>query len=217
MQKFSFDTIKNFDNHINGSIQGYSLLYELMIRLSEFFITRNSKSAIADLGCTSGRFINKLKECYPEIDCIGYDITDHNFIADGKATLLKKDLTDERFSLPKTQLVFSVFTLQFIPIEKRMKLLREIYDSLISNGAFFFCEKEYTNNAKLQEAFTFSNYDYKSKQFTPEEILQKERDIRKLMSPLDGETNIKMLRRSGFSKVELFFKSMNFSGYICIK
>ena len=37
MNKFSFDTVKDFDNHINNSIKGYDLLDYLILNLCSFF------------------------------------------------------------------------------------------------------------------------------------------------------------------------------------
>jgi hypothetical protein len=69
----------------------------------------------------------------------------------------------------------------------------------------------------IQEIFTFSNYDYKKNQFSPNEILSKEIDLRKLMNPLSEGENYKILNKLGFRNVTLFFQSLNFKGFLCIK
>lgn len=60
IQKFSFDTVKDFDNHISSSILGYDLLHSLILNISTFFIKDNC--TIVDLGCTSGKLINTIKD-----------------------------------------------------------------------------------------------------------------------------------------------------------
>lgn len=214
--KFSFDTIKDFDNHINASIYGYGLLHDLIINISEFFIQKGSENPIVDLGCTSGLLLSKLKKKYNYVNCIGYDKTSHNFISDDSIELRVADITND-FELPTSQIVYSVFTLQFIPYEFREQIIKKIYASLQPNGCFIFCEKEFANNAKFQEVYTFANYNNKAKQFSSEEIINKEKDIRSIMNPLKGEDNIKMLKKQGFKNIDVFFKSLNFTGYICQK
>ena len=133
MKKFSFESIDNFDNHINNSIKGYDLLDYLIVNISSFFIKENT--TIVDLGCTSGRLVDKLNRTY-NVDCIGYDLVDSNFI-ETKCDLVKEDITDPQFTILKTNLIISVFTFQFIDINKRLDLLKKVYDSLNVNGAYF--------------------------------------------------------------------------------
>lgn len=216
MDKFSFDTIKDFDNHINNSILGYSVLHDLLVNLTEFFIQKDNQMPVLDIGCTSGKLLQKISDRYPTLNCIGYDKTDHNFIqTTEKIKLVQADAT--KINFPKAQVIYSIFTLQFIPINYRESILRKIYNSLYQNGAFFFCEKEFAETAKLQEVYTFANYSNKKATFSSDEILQKEKDIRMLMSPLSSKENRKMLERVGFTRVDIFFKSLNFTGYICQK
>ena len=212
MKKFDFDTIKDFDNHISNSIYGYDVLHSLILNLSSFFIKNGTVPV--DLGCTSGKLIEIINKTY-NCECIGYDITDNNFISG--LDLRKQDITSEDFQIPETNLIFSIFTLQFIDYKKRIQILKKVHESLYKNGAFIVCEKEISSNGIIQECFTFSNYQHKKANFTADEILQKEYDIRSLMNPLQSNENIELLKEAGFNIIEPFFQSLNFKGYICKK
>jgi tRNA (cmo5U34)-methyltransferase len=212
MSKFSFDTVSDFDNHISSSICGYEVLHTLILNVSSFFIKK--ETVPIDLGCTSGKLLKAISEKY-QCKIIGYDITDKQFI-DG-LDLRIQDLTEENFCIPQTNLIFSVFTLQFIEFNKRLRILKKVYSSLNKNGCFVFCEKEICSNGVLQEVFTFSNYQYKQQHFTPDEILKKEYDLRNIMNIAESKTNLELLRNAGFKTVEPFFQSLNFKGYLCIK
>ena len=214
MNKFSFNTVKDFDNHINNSIKGYDLLDYLILNLCSFFT--KDETVVIDLGCTTGRLIDKINKKYNS-KCIGYDIIDNQFIKETNCELLKKDISNIDFTLPKANIILSIFTLQFIDINKRLEILKKVYSSLNINGAFIFCEKEICNDGVIQECFTFSNYDNKKQSFTAEEILGKEVDLRKLMNNLNSKQNIELLKESGFNVIEPFFQSLNFKGYICRK
>lgn len=200
---FNFSTISNFDNHINSSICGYDILHALIINISTFFIQENDPRPVVDLGCTSGKLLKDLGNIVKTVKRIGYDITDHNFL-DGE-DLRKADITSKDFIIPDSQLIYSIFTLQFIAFPSRLEILTKIQKSLSKTGAFIFCEKEYTTNARIQEVFTFSNYDYKRRNFSDEEILKKERDIRKIMTPTTSKTNLMLLEKAGFINTEVFF------------
>lgn len=214
MNKFSFNTVKDFDNHINNSIKGYDLLDYLILNLCSFFT--KDETVVIDLGCTTGRLLDKINKKYNS-KCIGYDIIDNQFIKETNCELLKKDISNIDFTLPKANIILSIFTLQFIDINKRLDILKKVYSSLNINGAFIFCEKEICNDGVIQECFTFSNYDNKKQSFTAEEILGKEVDLRKLMNNLNSKQNIELLKESGFNVIEPFFQSLNFKGYICRK
>lgn len=211
-QKFDFSTIKDFDNHISNSIYGYEILHNLIVNISSFFIKKNTVPI--DLGCTSGKLISIIEGTY-NCKCIGYDITDKQFIKG--LDLRLQDISDIDFKIPETNLIYSVFTLQFIDYEKRLDILEKVYNSLYKNGAFIFCEKEICSNGIIQEVFTFSNYQNKRKVFTSDEILNKEVDLRKLMNSLESYENMELLKKAGFKIIEPFFQSLNFKGYLCKK
>lgn len=214
MNDFKFNTIKDFDNHISNSIKGYSLLHDLIVNISSYFIKKDAM--ICDLGTTTGLLPIKLNNRY---DCkvTGYDIIDDNFInaKSSKVELKKANILE--IELPKSNLFFSVFTLQFLPIEKRLPLLKKIYASLNKSGALIICEKEYTENALTQEIFTFCNYENKINFFTAEDILSKEKQLRHSMQCLTKKENEMLFKKAGFKTPQVFFKSLNFTGYILIK
>ncbi len=135
--KFNFDTIADFDLHISGSINGYILLDHLISNIVSFFAKEGE--TIVDLGCTSGRLIEKLSKTHPETTCVGYDITDHNFLPTTGARLIKQDITEASFIIPPANVIMSIFTLQFLSYKDRTGVLKKIYSSLNTNGVFVVC------------------------------------------------------------------------------
>lgn len=215
-KEFSFSTIRDFDDHISKSITGYDLLYSLIDGISTFFI--KDKTVVVDLGCTTGLLANKLSEKEGVKSVYGYDIIGNQFVkTKPNVKFIVQDITDESFFIPNNNLTLMVFTLQFIEISKRQCVLNKVYESLNTNGAFIFCEKEISSNGIIQEVFTFSNYSNKLNHFSPVEILEKEKTLRRIMNSLESVENVKMLKKAGFKVIETFFKSLNFKGYLCKK
>jgi hypothetical protein len=64
-------------------------------------------------------------------------------------------------------------------------LVKKIYDVLNEGGALILSEKVNAKNAKInakiQEMLTFLYYDFRRKNFSPEDIMSKERSIRDQM------------------------------------
>lgn len=212
LKPFDFNTISDFDNHIDKSIPNYSFLIEAIKSISDYFVT--NEGVIYDIGCSTGKLLLSLPyKCKK----VGYDNSNLIPNKDFEGVLfLKEDVTGE-IKLQNAQIVYSIFTLQFINPTSRMMVLQKIYDNLNDGGAFIICEKVYQENGKLQEILTFSHYDFKSKNFTIDEIFSKEKDLRFIMKPKTLEENIMDLKKVGFKSVATFFQSFNFVGIIAIK
>ena len=215
--KFDFDTIENFDDHIDKSVSNYREITDLIKLLSTYFIT--DKSNVYDLGCSTGRLTKELSQENPEASFIGYDISS-NMIEDYHSKNLSfylRDVNDPEIKFYNTNLILSIFTLQFIELEKRVTLLKKIYDSLNRGGAFIVTEKIFLDSGFLQDVFIFTHYDQKQRTFQPKEILDKQRDLRKIMRPLTDKENIDIFKDAGFTKIETFYQSLNFKGWILVK
>jgi len=116
-------------------------------------------------------------------------------------------------------LVFSLFTLQFLPEKDRLALVTKIYEGLNEGGAFILSEKVHAKNAKIQEMVTFTYYDYKLKAFTANEVLNKERSIRSQMHLWSEYKIFEMLRAAGFvaNNMQLFWRNHLFIGVLAWK
>lgn len=225
MGKFNFNTIKDFDKHIELSIPNYQHLSSLVRSISTYFISKDSN--VYDLGCSSGLLLKEMSietrnRGIAQVNFIGYDITDNmiNQSYDLETPLNfhfeKKNITVD-LNLVNTNLVLSIFTLQFLKPDDRWEVIRNVYKQLNSGGAMIIAEKVFTKYGFMQDLFTFSYYDYKQKSFTAEEILKKQSDLREIMRPLSSEQNVAMFKDCGFECVECFFQSLLFKAWVLVK
>lgn len=208
MKKFDFNTIENFDEHINKSIPNYNVLWNSIRSMSEYFFVDGEN--VFDLGCSTGKLLKSL-----DTKCckIGYDIAD---LLPQEEGFCNVDL-NEFFTIDNACVVYSIFTMQFLKPSNRFHYLRTIYDGLNKGGALFICEKIYHDDGKIQEIFSFSHYDYKLNYFSSNEIISKERDLRYIMKPSTENELFTLLREVGFNKVNTFWQMFNFKGIIAIK
>jgi tRNA (cmo5U34)-methyltransferase len=210
-EKFDFNTIQDFDNHILKSIPNYDILIKTIMSMSDYFISKDSN--IYDLGCSTGRLLKSIPYKNKKI---GYD----------NASLMPKDDEDvefrncdlnENFDINNACMVYSLFTMQFLNKISRQNFCNTIYDGLNEGGAFIISEKIYQENGLMQEILSFSHYDYKCEHFSEEEIIKKEKDLRYIMKPNSMEENLNLLKNAGFEKITQFWQSYNFVGLIAIK
>ena len=223
---FSFAAYADdFDRHIASSIRGYDNLREDCVALSHYFIQKNS--TVLDIGCSSGEFLRSVrdhnqKRC-ASVNYVGLDIEgefkDQWFSRRARNLRFKKADARTYDGYENLSLVFSLFTLQFLPERDRLALVKKIYKGLNEGGAFILSEKVHAKNAKIQEMLTFTYYDHKLKTFTPKEVLNKERSIRSQMHLWSEYKLFEMLRAAGFvaDNMQLFWRNHLFIGVLAWK
>jgi len=111
----------------------------------------------------------------------------------------------------------SIFTLQFLPRVDRRSVMETIFKTLNPGGAFIFSEKIYAASSKIQDMMTFIYYDFKRKQFSEKDILEKEISLREIMRPISEKDILSELKDVGFKQYDVFFRRYNFIGIIAIK
>jgi tRNA (cmo5U34)-methyltransferase len=209
MTEFSFDTIRDFDEHIKLSIPNYDILAESIVNLSRYFTIDGT--AVIDLGCSTGRILEAIPHDGKKL---GLD-NSSNLLPHSHDNVhyLNEDITtfDE---YDESSLVLSIFTLQFIDRMNRKKILDRIFASLVGGGALIIAEKTMAKTGFGQEMLNFAHYDHKLKSFTPKQVLEKERTLRKLMRCNTQEENEELVTSVGFDKGVMFWKFFGFEGSI---
>ena len=214
---------RDFEEHIKNSIPNYKGMRSLLPSIASNFLVKNSN--IYDIGCSSGDMLLELQKdfstVHSDLSYVGYDIAGNllpNLDYAPNCSFFPRDVTEPKLKFFNTSLIFSLFTLQFIELPKRIALVEKIYNSLDKRGGFIVCEKIYSNNAFTEDIFTFSNYEKKYQNgFKAKDILQKQQDLRSIMFPLTQAENEKIFRDAGFQVIEVFFKSLNFIGWVLVK
>lgn len=223
---------EGFDDHIEHSIRGYSNLLEDVVSYSRYFVEDGTN--VVDIGCSTGKLTERIimenQDHCAEAHYVGvelaqgfhndldkrYDnITNNNPWVD--LDFIKGDIREYDFN--NCSLVTSIFTLQFMPPRHRRNVLENIYRGLNNGGAFIFAEKTVADNPRIQEMITFNYYDYKRKNFSTEDIMDKERTLRHMMKPntwKEIQSNL-AVAGWGFDQIQPFWRNHMFVGAIAIK
>lgn len=222
--QFNDDVSEVFDNHVRQSVPHYESIQHLVAQLSDFFVQPNG--LIYDIGCATGETIRHIHERHNQkrVRFIGIDESEpmlRKAIEKNKEneTIQFVQQSIEHFSFnDKSNMVLSILTLQFVPIEERDAVVKKVYESLQKGGAFVLVEKSYPGHPKLQEVFTQLYHDMKEQQnLSPKDIREKDKSLRGVLQPLTEEQNRELLQTAGFSTVDTFFKHLHFTGFIAIK
>ena len=223
---------EGFDDHIEHSIRGYSNLLQDVIAYSRYFVEDGTN--VVDIGCSTGKLTEALilenqDHCYnanyvgvelatgfyDDLDKRYQNITSNNPWA--SVNFVKDDIRN--FGFENCSLITSLFTLQFMPPRHRRSVLEKIYEGLNYGGAFIFAEKTVADDPRVQEMITFNYYDYKRQNFTTEDIMDKEKNLRHMMKPNTWKEIVSNLACAGFSfdKIQPFWRNHMFVGAIAIK
>ena len=124
----------------------------------------------------------------------------------------------ENLDLPKSNLIISYYTMQFISPSIRQAIIEKIYDSLDWGGAFLMFEKVRASDARFQDYASQIYNEFKiDNEFSETEIINKSRSIKGVMEPFSSQANIDLLKRAGFEDVQSIFKWVCFEGFLAIK
>ena len=222
---FTFDELvaSCFGDMLKRSVPEHDTMRELVSIVGEKYV--KPSTTIVDIGCswgdavlpfverhnsecdfslydTSKSMLSVCKERYDPIESVKVRYHD---ICDG--------IDDKNVSL-----ILSVLTVQFTPIEKRHRLLRSFYDALNKGGALIYVEKVLGDTTDINEMLVDSYYETKKKNgYTKEQIESKRLSLEGVLVPITAKWNEDLLRKSGFSQVDCFWRSLNFAGWVAVK
>lgn len=221
---WDFDTgvAKTFDSHVKKSVPLYDEGHQIIIDSSDYFIKKHSN--VYDIGCSTGKLIQKLSKHHEHKDNINFFGIDssqemitsakNNGIENSRFT--KGDIT--KLKIKKNSMTILYYTLQFIDTAYRQEVINKIYDSLEWGGALFLFEKVRAADARFQDITTTTYEEYKARNnFTDDEIMSKKRSLIGILEPFSTQGNLDMLKRAGFIDINSIFKYICFEGFLAIK
>ena len=184
---------------------------------------------LLDIGCSDGLMLDALfTRLGSSCRFTGIDISEPMLnkarerfseqIMRGQITISNCDLRTD-FPSGEFDLITSILSIQFTPIEYRQHIIQNIYDSLSDNkGCFIMVEKVLGNTDYLNKLMVDTYYTMKEANgYSQEQIERKRLSLEGVLVPVTNEWNIQLLKQSGFRQVDVFWRWMNFVGYIAIK
>jgi tRNA (cmo5U34)-methyltransferase len=225
--KWEFDdsVAKVFSDMLRRSIPQYEIMRDLINMIATNYIPEKH-GRVMDLGSSRGDSIYILSRMNTSAEFLGVEISkpmlrvlEERFKDIDNVEILERDLRYERVpTMYSWNVVLSILTIQFIPIEYRPRIIKEIYDSLASGGVFVLVEKLIGIFGETDSLFNNLYKDYKIKQgYKEEEVIRKRLSLEGVLVPVSSKFNESMLTDAGFKEVECFWRYCNFAGWIARK
>lgn len=215
-----------FDDMLQRSIPLYGEIIQRQAQLMPAFYQENSR--IYDLGCSTGNL--GLAAC----EVMG-DTPFHMIAVDNSASMLaiyderrralpagdqielvNDDVT--RMPIENASVVIINFTLQFLSLANRDRLIDRVYRGLRPGGVLLFSEKIVHADedfCALQQDFY---YRFKRENgYSDLAIAQKREALEKILIPETVGDHLKRVNSAGFKRLDIWLKWFNFCSWTCQK
>ncbi|MCT8517179.1 carboxy-S-adenosyl-L-methionine synthase CmoA [Glaesserella parasuis] len=225
---FTFDesVAEVFPDMIQRSVPGYSNIITAIGMLASRFVT--DQSNVYDLGCSRGAGILSIRRNVEKagVRIIGVDNSEpmvercrrhlEAYHSDIPVEILCDDI--RHVEIKNASMVVLNFTLQFLPREDRLALLRKIYYGLNPNGVLVLSEKFTFEDNTINELLIDLHHTFKrANGYSELEVSQKRTALENVMRTDSIDTHKARLKEAGFSQVDLWFQCFNFGSMITIK
>lgn len=125
---------------------------------------------------------------------------------------------DPRFPTDGTSLILSTFTLQFVPVEHRQRILADAYRNLKPGGCLVLAEKCLAEDGEAQPELVRLYHDRKVESgYTRDEVEAKRASLENSLVPLKASWNEDLLRGAGFRVVQRYWQAFSFCSWFAIK
>ena len=224
--EFDGEVASVFDDMLSRSIPQYDVMRRACFDMACKYIQPNTD--ILDLGCSRGESLAFLVDRFGSDNrYIGIDVSQpmidaakDRFKREVERGVVKIDNFDLRAGFPfvLASVTLCVLTLQFTPIEYRLRIMQDIYDHIMPGGALILVEKVIGGSAKLNASMVDIYYDLKSRNgYSQEQIERKRLSLEGVLVPMTAKWNEEMMSIVGFRQIDCFWRWMNFAGWVAIK
>ena len=195
-----------FDTHVARSVPAYAEGQELIADIADQLVPPGGR--VYDLGCSTGALTAQLASRLAPRRVGGRrrgSRAGHG--RPGRAALCAampqvrfETSSLEELALEPADMIVSYYTLQFVALRERGRIVARIREALAPGGAFVLFEKVLASSPRNQATAEGAYADWKGRQgFGDEEIAAKARSIRGVLQPFSPEENDAMLREAGFT------------------
>jgi tRNA (cmo5U34)-methyltransferase len=228
IEDFSFDKAVSdaFDDMVDRSVPGYRTLIANIGPIASHFLRADTNCY--DLGCSHGAASLSIFNCRP-FDSISIHAVDNSsamieqceYLVSqaGASHYINSELADiNDVDIQNASFVVLNLTLQFLPIEKRLKLLDKIAQGMNFGGALVLTEKIILPDETIENLFQELHTKFKSvNQYSQLEISQKRKAIENVLIRESLQDHQQRLSSVGFSNVSVWFQCLNFVSLLAVK
>ena len=216
-----------FEDMLARSIPGYQTMREIVTTAASAYLQQGG--LVVDLGTSHGEGIIQIARACPRAHFLGIETSEpmmtraRECIAAANVRndvrLVQGDLRDpDQYPTERAQVVLSVLTLQFIPIEHRQRIIYQVRRSLSGeSGALILVEKVLGASAPLDALMVESYHTLKIRNgYDRDEVRRKALALEGVLVPVTARMNEELLRGAGFAQVDCIWRHYNFAAWVAL-
>lgn len=212
----------SFEDMLQRSIPQHDVMRRAVVDVGERFARPGT--TVVDLGCSRGEALATFHERLGgTVSYLGVEVSDPMLEAARRrfeGTHVRVEKLDLRtaYPTPTASVTLAVLTLQFVPIEHRLRILRDAWRHTSPGGCLVVVEKVLGETADLDALMVDLYYGRKREAgYTQEDIDRKRLSLEGVLVPVTYKWNVEMLRSAGFTEVDCFWRWMNFCGLVAVR
>ena len=228
VEGFRFDqpVVEVFPDMIKRSVPGYATTISMIGTLAERYA--QSDSNCYDLGCSLGAATLAMRHRIQSANTTIIGIDNSPAMIERCQTVIDADSAEvpvalhcqsiEETSITNASVIVLNFTLQFVPVERRLEILSKLWRGLRPGGVLILSEKVSFEDKDHQELMIELHHDFKEANgYSKLEIAQKRSALENVLIPETLETHRSRLKSAGFSSCDVWFQCFNFASMIALK
>jgi tRNA (cmo5U34)-methyltransferase len=223
---FNEDVAEVFAEMLENSIPSYQQMRLWTTRLAFNYL--KPAASVVDLGASRGDAFAPLLAAEPSAKFLAIEASEpmrevlvRRFQNAPNVTVSRCDLRYDSaaaLSAASADLVLSILTLMFVPVEYRQEVLSNVHQALKPGGALLLVEKVLGADACMDRILREEYYKFKADNgYTQEAIVRKKHSLEGVLVPVTAQWNIDLLKSVGFSHVDCFWRSLNFCGFLAVR
>jgi tRNA (cmo5U34)-methyltransferase len=228
IQDFNFGhaTALVFDDMLQRSVPYYAEVQRMMGEIAADYA--QAGTSVVDLGCSTGTTLITLDHFVPpDVRFVGVDYSPE-MLKKAKEKLgkagVKRELEfrcqdlNQGVQIENASVVILNLTLQFVRPLYRHNVISQIAQGLNKDGCLILVEKVLSDDSTINRFFIKYYYEFKKRNgYSKMEISQKREALENVLIPYKVDENVELLKKNGFSSVDIFFKWYNFCGFLAQK
>lgn len=228
--RFNADVTRVFPDMLRRSIPGYEASIEAIGSLAARYVRADSRCY--DLGCSLGAATLAMRQGIRESNChiVAVDTApamiercaeiiaedDKRFSPATSVELLQADIRD--IAIENASMVVLNYTLQFLPMADRDKLMRKICAGLNPGGLLVLSEKVVDEDPQMEQLLIDLHHEHKRRNdYSALEISRKRAALENVLIPETVAAHRARLQNAGFARSAVWLRYFNFVSIVAIR
>jgi tRNA (cmo5U34)-methyltransferase len=218
-----------FPDMLRRSIPGYDASITAIGQLAARYVRPGTHCY--DLGCSLGAATLAMRRSITAADCPNFRIVAvdaapamtkrcRELLADDDRTTecVVQEADIRQGQSENAAMVVMNYTLQFLPVNERLSMIRRIYEGMNDGGVFVLSEKVADDDPEVEGLLVDLHHEFKkANAYSDLEISRKRTALERVLIPETTDTHLQRLADAGFGHCGVWLRHFNFVSIVALR